>query len=340
MAGLTPFPVFRALDAVGEVLSGGKLYSYQAGTTTPLATYTDQGGLTANANPVVLDVTGSANVWLAAAPYKLVLKDSAGATQWTVDNILPGLSVNFSATSVTSAVDFALTNPLGTALVINMTASGKNLSLPAANAATSIAKGVPIIIFNNGNPFTLKAVDGTTTIGTIQAGGAVLSLIDNSTANGTWALNAVIATSFSGCLVTRSTNQTIGNNSATAMSWDTEVYDTGAWHDGGAATRLTVPAGVSKVRVGGGLNWNSAGGGSTPRNLIIKKNGSGFAGQPSQVENMGATDGFVPMNVVSGPIDVTPGDYFELYALQVSGGSLDVVCTTTGVSCFYIEKIS
>jgi hypothetical protein len=42
----------------GEPLNGGLVYTYQAGSSTPLATYTDINGTTANANPIVLDSSG------------------------------------------------------------------------------------------------------------------------------------------------------------------------------------------------------------------------------------------------------------------------------------------
>ncbi len=87
MTTLAPQARFRAFDANGNPLAGGKLYTYQAGTSTPLATYTDQGGGTSNANPVVLDANGEANVWLGSNSYKFVLKDANDVTQWTVDNI-------------------------------------------------------------------------------------------------------------------------------------------------------------------------------------------------------------------------------------------------------------
>lgn len=81
-------PKFRAFDANGNPLSGGLLYSYAAGTTTPLSTYTTRAGDVANANPVVLDANGEADVWSTPnVSYKFVLKSSAGVTQWTVDNV-------------------------------------------------------------------------------------------------------------------------------------------------------------------------------------------------------------------------------------------------------------
>jgi hypothetical protein len=68
-------------------LVGGKLYTYAAGTTTPQVSYTDFGGGTANANPVILDSRGEASVWLDTALYKMALYDSTNVLIWTVDNI-------------------------------------------------------------------------------------------------------------------------------------------------------------------------------------------------------------------------------------------------------------
>jgi hypothetical protein len=67
-----------------------QLYSYTAGTTTPLATYTDATGVSPNTNPVVLDSTGTAKVFLSSAAYKFkfVLQNQFGVQQWTVDNIV------------------------------------------------------------------------------------------------------------------------------------------------------------------------------------------------------------------------------------------------------------
>ena len=86
-ATLTPTPVMQFLDSNGNPLSGGLLYTYAAGTSTPLATYTDYGGATPNANPVVLNSRGEASIWLSAALYKFILRDSTGALIWTADNI-------------------------------------------------------------------------------------------------------------------------------------------------------------------------------------------------------------------------------------------------------------
>jgi len=87
MATLTPVPKIQFFDANGNPLAGGKLYSYDAGTTTPRSTYTDYGGGTPNANPVILDSRGEANVWLDSALYKLKLTSATDVEIWTVDNV-------------------------------------------------------------------------------------------------------------------------------------------------------------------------------------------------------------------------------------------------------------
>jgi hypothetical protein len=80
-------PKLQFFDLNGAPLSGGLLYTYEAGSTTPLATYTDSTGVSANTNPIVLDSRGEANVWLEGAIYKFALYTSVGVLIWTVDNI-------------------------------------------------------------------------------------------------------------------------------------------------------------------------------------------------------------------------------------------------------------
>ena len=80
-------PKLQFFTAGGIPLSGGKLYSYAAGTTTPLATYTSSTGSTANTNPVILDSRGEADVWFGAEQYKLKLTSSTDVEVWTVDNL-------------------------------------------------------------------------------------------------------------------------------------------------------------------------------------------------------------------------------------------------------------
>lgn len=79
-------PRIRFLDSNGAPLAGGKIYTYTAGTTTPKSTYTDSTAGTPNANPVILDSAGYADIWISGS-YKIVVQDSAGNTISTTDNI-------------------------------------------------------------------------------------------------------------------------------------------------------------------------------------------------------------------------------------------------------------
>ena len=78
------------LGTTGVPLSGGKVYTYQAGSSTPLATYTDVNGTTANSNPIILGTDGRlpSEMWLTYGyNYKLVLKDANDYLIATYDNI-------------------------------------------------------------------------------------------------------------------------------------------------------------------------------------------------------------------------------------------------------------
>jgi hypothetical protein len=75
----------------GVILSGGKIYTYVAGTTTPLAVYTSSSGATPHANPIILDSAGrvpGGEIWLTdGSSYKFVVETSTGVLLGTYDNV-------------------------------------------------------------------------------------------------------------------------------------------------------------------------------------------------------------------------------------------------------------
>lgn len=113
-------------DNSGNMLSGGKIYTYEAGTTTPLATYTSSSGNTAHTNPIILDAAGrvpGGEIWNALQLYKFVLKTSADVIIATYDNV--GSSFN------------------STAIIANFTGNGSTVaftlaSSPASENATNV----------------------------------------------------------------------------------------------------------------------------------------------------------------------------------------------------------
>ena len=109
---LSPIAKQQFFDSNGNLATGYLLYTYLAGTTTATNTYTTQSG-SANANPIVLDARGEADIWLdPTITYKFVLKTAAGATVWTVDNITVGYLTLSSLTTtgdVTVGDDIVIT---------------------------------------------------------------------------------------------------------------------------------------------------------------------------------------------------------------------------------------
>ena len=112
------------LDNNGVILSGGKLYTYAAGTTTPQATYTSSSGATPHANPIILDSAGrvpGGEIWLVRGlVYKFSIETSASVLTGTYDNI-PGI------------VDLATVTPL----IYNATGNAVQVAFSLATAPIS-----------------------------------------------------------------------------------------------------------------------------------------------------------------------------------------------------------
>ena len=94
MATLLPEGKQSFTKADGTPMVGGKLYTYEAGTSTPKATYADAAGTVQNTNPLILDARGEATIYWSGS-YKVALKDASDVLVWTVDNV----SIDASAVS-------------------------------------------------------------------------------------------------------------------------------------------------------------------------------------------------------------------------------------------------
>ena len=164
----------------GAPLIGGKLYTYAAGTTTPLASYTDSTGATANTNPIILNVRGEAAIWLDPASYKFVLNDENDSLIWTADN-LGGLNISPAFTGVPTAptaTGGTNTTQIATTAFVQLSAtaaipvggiilwSGSVASIPAGwllcNGAYSTPNLADRFIIGAGNTYAVNAAGGST----------------------------------------------------------------------------------------------------------------------------------------------------------------------------------
>lgn len=228
---------WQFFDNSGVPLTGGLLYTYAAGTTTPLATYSDSTGATANANPIVLDSAGrvSGEVWLTnGSNYKFVLKTSAGVTIWTNDNI-----AGVPASSQTS-------------IRINGTTSGyvdlATVPVAGANTITFPAQTGTVLITPN------TAFTGTSTFETIVASLDITGRTINATGSmtvaamlygsGTGQYKIPVGTTAQRAGGTTGTNGFVGIGSITGTTLSLSSVSSGTLYVGATITGSGVTAGT------------------------------------------------------------------------------------------------
>ena len=159
MATVNLSPLFNGVtsfNALGQILSGGLLYTYQAGSSTPLATYTTVNGTIANANPIVLGTDGKLpnELWLQYGySYKFVLQDANNNLVATYDNI-SGILTQIPSASPTL--------PSGVILIW----SGSTGSIPSGYVICDGSNGTPDLrnsfVLGAGNSYTVGQTGGST----------------------------------------------------------------------------------------------------------------------------------------------------------------------------------
>lgn len=137
----------QLFDNNGLPLNGGKIYSYQAGTSTPLATYTSVSGAVSHTNPIVLDSAGrvpGGEIWLDySKKYKFIVKTSAEVLLATYDNVggsfnADPLLANFTGNGVQTAFVLASlpSSENNTQIYVNGVYQQKNTYSVATNTIT------------------------------------------------------------------------------------------------------------------------------------------------------------------------------------------------------------
>lgn len=142
-------------DDNGVPLAGGLIYTYQAGSSTPLVSYTDNGGNVANPNPIVLDASGRVpnEIWLLVGySYKFILQNADAVLIQTLDNIYPILQ---------NAPESAPAIPTGGIIIW----SGSTGSVPSGWYLCDGTNGTPDLrdrfIIGAGNNYAVNATGGS-----------------------------------------------------------------------------------------------------------------------------------------------------------------------------------
>lgn len=149
MARLGPNPIFRAYDTSGNLLRGGKVYTYVTGTSTAKATFADRDLTIKNSNPIILDSLGEATVYLKTdTDYRFVVKDKDDVTLTTVDGVAPATE----AGKLTGDID------VGDSDIVS--SSGGDITVTPGSSGNILLDGIKWPQADGSNGFTV-ATDGT-----------------------------------------------------------------------------------------------------------------------------------------------------------------------------------
>lgn len=297
MASLSPNAKQQFFDANGNPLAGGKVYTYAAGTTTPIVTYTDSTGATNNANPIILDSRGEANIWLTPGTnYKFKLTDASEVQVWVVDNILgpPGAAAG-TVTSVAIAAPALFTvsgSPVTSSGTLTLAYSGT--ALPVANGGTGLtttpANGQ--IDIGNGTGFTRATLTAGSNV-TID--NSVAGAITISAAGGGGGVTSVTATSPIASSGGATPNITFSVSPGT--SGNVLTSNGSAWTS--AASSFSVSPGSSgNVLTSNGSAWTSAAPSfsvspGTSGNVLTSNGSAWTSAAPTSVTTAGAVGTYV-----------------------------------------------
>lgn len=154
---------FNFLTTTGLPLAGGNLFTYQAGSSTPLTTYADNQGAIPNANPIILGTDGRTpnEIWLTSGyGYKFILTDANNTLIATYDNLY-GIASTISSSSVL---------PSGSIIMW----SGAIGSIPAGYVLCDGTNGTPNLkdsfVVGAGNSYSVGSTGGFTSAVTSPSG--------------------------------------------------------------------------------------------------------------------------------------------------------------------------
>lgn len=155
-------PKFRAWDpATGAPLAGGKLYTNEAGIpSTPKVTYKDENQSAQNANPIILNSNGEADVYLDGS-YGLILTDASDVTVWSKDPVSDASQLGQEWVNQTTATQYSANQ---FEVVGNKTAIFTANRRVKLDDATTLYGRISAAIYTGGNTRVTVSVDGGASI--------------------------------------------------------------------------------------------------------------------------------------------------------------------------------
>lgn len=167
--------------------------------------------------------------------------------------------------------------------------------------------------------------------------GTVDVFCDIPTPRASWLNNSGVLAFDTGTRVNRGVTvkltavQSVVNNANQTVGWSATLFDDASFYSGGANTRLTVPAGVTRVRVAFGATFAPNANGYRRAQALLNGATSGSGMPSASTVSVGASDNTF-LGASGGPVVVTPGDYVTLIAFQNSGGAVNLTANDTWLS--------
>ncbi len=353
MAILTPTPKQQFIDANGDPYAGGKVYTYEAGTTTPLPTYTDQGGGTPNPNPVILDTAGRAAIWLTSgSSYKFVVTDANDVSVMTVDDIISPIdstaantwtadqtfqaNIIFSGNGRRIKGDFSNATVANRVLFQTTTASGATEVGAIPNSGSNVSGWTAFSDATNGayQRMSVSNAASLLEVGKIGSGSYV-----------PWALNVAavdrIGVDTSGVFtianpVAFSVNRagsgtfTCANNTVTAVDWTAADFDTNSSFDL-TTDRFTPPAGyyhLSGCATGGWIDSGSY-------VVAIYKNGTAFKNGNRPDAGSSSSGAALVAASIAVTVHASGTDYFDFRVYQANPAAGTVTYVDDAVQLYF-----
>lgn len=326
---VNPTPQF--FDSSGDLLVNGKMFYFESGTNTPKTTFSDVNQTIPNSNPVIL--TGDArlpNVFFSGS-VKQILTDKDDIQYWSRDPVTSADSssfgANWNAITTFSKNEVVSFNDVLYVSIIDFNQNNNPGTTPTAWTQFDLVKR-----WNVNETYGLSdpviASDFNIYISTSSSNTG-----NDPTENlSVWSASGNI---FRGALAYPSVTQSIPNSITTTLNFDSEEYDTDSFHDNSVNnSRLTIPSGVSRVRVFAQATFDANATGIRRVSII-----SNISSQISfTTSNVNALVIFsTSINIVSPVIDVSSGDFFQLTVLQTSGGNLDTLGLSLGSSSTFLS---
>ena len=203
---------------------------------------------------------------------------------------------------------YKLTNDNGTQPMISL--GGSLTTLRALNPGMYYTTNTPISGVSSAGFLTMEFRDDNTvkrvTYRPYNNSDVYIMRYYSTTGWSDWELQGA-KRDYHGALMKLNGNKSLAASSYLLVPWGGSVYNTGGWWSTSNPSRLTVPSGVTKVRISASILWESSDSGY--RQLRIKKNGQYSYGLPYDRYTAISTSGHTGQSAV---VEVTAGDYFEL----------------------------